>query len=133
MDMRKYGSGFVRAEDLHDGPREETIINVYVHEKYDCPVLEFESGDRVLVNNSSTRALNKAYGYQSEDWHGHTVSLSPESYLKDGETKETVKVTPISSRDGDGSNGSPQRIAPANLPAPVKRGVAEDLKDDLPY
>ena len=46
MDMRKYSSGPIKPDDVRDGPRQEKIVNVYEHEKYGCPVLEFESGDR---------------------------------------------------------------------------------------
>jgi hypothetical protein len=30
MNMRKYGSAFVKPEDVRDGPRQETIVNVYL-------------------------------------------------------------------------------------------------------
>jgi hypothetical protein len=116
MDMRKYTSGFIRPEDLNDGPRQERIINVYISDKYDYPVLEFESGDQL-----SGRALVRAYGFESEDWRGHVVELSLGTYTnKDGETKETVVLKPISQREG-GSNGGPQRVDPAKLPAPLKK------------
>ena len=60
MDTRKYGSGFVKPEDVRDGPRQEKIINVYISEKYDCLVLDLESGDQLSLNNTTTRVMNRA-------------------------------------------------------------------------
>jgi hypothetical protein len=134
MDVRKYTSGVVMPEDLHDGPRQERIINVYISEKHDVPVLEFESGDQLFAWPNIGRVLVRAYGYESADWVGHTVELSLGTYTdrKSGETKETIIIKAISSRDGS-NNGGPRRVDPAKLPAPVQRTPSQDLDDDLPY
>lgn len=128
-DMRKYTSGLVRPEDLRDGPRQERIINVYISEKFDVPVLVFESGDEMLAFASSGRALAKAYGYESDDWRGHVVELSLGSYVdkKDGETKETIVLKAITPRDGS-SNGGLQRTDPAKLPK-----SKDDLDETIPF
>jgi hypothetical protein len=136
MDMRKYTSGFIRPEDLHDGPRQERIINVYISEKHDCPVLEFESGDQLIVfsNSSNVRALARAYGFDSNDWLGHVVELSFGTYTnKDGEAKETVTLKPISLREGVASNvgETPKCVIP---PAPsAKRTLGDDMDDEIPF
>jgi hypothetical protein len=49
MDMKKYTSSLILPEDLHDGPRKEVIINVYISEKHDVPVLVFESGNELFA------------------------------------------------------------------------------------
>src|SRR5262245_31023958 len=107
MDMTKYTSGFIMPDDLRDGPRRERIVNVYQSDKHSAFVLDLESGDQLMVwhNSPNARALRRAYGRNSEDWLGHVVDLSVGTYVKDGETKETVVLTPISSRDGNGANG----------------------------
>jgi len=132
-DMRKYTSGFITPDDVRNGPIEARIINVYISEKHEVPVLELESSDQFMAWPSNGRKLARAYGFQSEDWVGHLIRLELGTYVnKDGESKETVNLTPISSRDGN-SNSGPQRVDPAKLPAPVQRTPSQDLDDDLPY
>jgi hypothetical protein len=129
-NMKKYTTGLILPDDVRNGARQERIINVYVSEKFDVPVLVFESGDEFLVWPSNGRVLARAYGFESEDWRGHVVELSLGSYVdkKDGETKDTVILKTISSRDGNGSNSGPQRVDPANLPK-----LSDDLSDDVPF
>jgi hypothetical protein len=127
-DMRKFASGLIRPEDLHDGSRQERIINVYISEKYKVPILTFESGDELIAWNNIARALVRSYGYEDTDWVGHVVELSLGNYTnKDGETKENIVLKPISSRDC-GSNGGPQRVDPAKLPKPK-----DDMDDEIPF
>jgi hypothetical protein len=134
VDMRKYTSGFIMPDDVRDGSRQERIINVYISEKHHCPVLEFESGDQLIAWPSVGRPLVRAYGCESDDWLGHTVELSHGTYIdkKTNEEKGTVVLKAISPRDGS-NNGGPQRVDPAKLPAPVKRGIEEYDPDDMPY
>jgi hypothetical protein len=135
VDVRKYISGPIMPEHLHDGPRTERIISVYINEKHDVPVLEFESGDMLFAWGRIGQTLARAYGYETDDWRGHTVKLSLGSYVdkKTGETKENIVLETISSRDGDG-NGNSGWVDPAKLPAPVaKRSLKDDMDDDLPY
>jgi hypothetical protein len=130
VDVRKYTSGFVMPDDLRDGPRQERIINVYISEKHNVPVLEFESGDQLLAWPSIGRVLARAYGYETDDWRGHTVELSLGTYTdKNGEAKDTIILKAISSRDGS-ANGGPQRVDPAKLPPPV---AAKDMDDEIPF
>jgi hypothetical protein len=135
VDVRKYTSGVVMPEDLRDGPRTERIISVYINEKHDVPVLEFESGDQLFAWPSIGRVLARAYGYETDDWRGHIVKLSHGTYpdRKTGETKDTIIIEAVSSRDGTGNSGA-QRMDPAKLPAPVaKRTIADDLSDEMPF
>jgi hypothetical protein len=135
VDMRKYTSGPIMADDVRDGPRIERIISVYISEKHDVPVLELESGDTFMAWPSNGRKLARAYGFNSDDWRGHVIQLELGSYVdkKTGETKETVDLTPISSRDGNAGDG-PQRIDPGKLPAPLKKhALKEDLDDSIPF
>jgi len=139
VDMRKYTSGLIMADDVRDGPRIEKIISVYISEKHDVPVLELESGDTFMCWPSNGRKLAKAYGYNSDDWRGHTIQLELGSYVdrKTSETKETVDLTPISTRDGNGKDGTPPRTDPAQLPAPITRHADKDdddsFKDSIPF
>jgi hypothetical protein len=134
VDMRKYTSGPIMADDVRDGPRIERIVSVYISEKHDVPVLELESGDTFMAWPSNARKLARAYGFNSDDWRGHVIQLELGHYTtKDGETRETVDLTPISSRDGS-NNGGPQRADPAQLPAPLhKHADKDDMGDEIPF
>jgi hypothetical protein len=134
-DMRKYGSGFIKPDDVRDAPLQAVIVNVYISEKYSRPVLELDTGDQFTVNNTNARVLIKAYGFEDTDWRGHTVKLSL-GYYKDWnkdppEEKETVTLEAVSSRDGPGANGSAQRIDPAKLPTLPKK--PDDMDDSIPF
>jgi|SRR6516164_3095818 hypothetical protein len=118
-DMRKYASGLLRPEDLHNGPRQEKIINVYISEKLNAPILTFESGDEMVAWNNIARGLVRAYGNQDSDWIGHIIELSIGTYTnKDGDIKENILVKAISSRDQKEE---------------VKQPIAKDLDDEIPF
>jgi hypothetical protein len=131
MDMRKYGSAFIRPEDVRDGPRQERIVNVYLSEKYSCPVLEFESGDQLLLNVTNTRVMNRAYTTESDNWLDQVVELSLGHYTdRRGDApkeKETVVVRPISVRQPSPENGV-SRTSQTALKPPVR-----ELDDDPPF
>jgi hypothetical protein len=129
VDIRKYASGIITAEDVREGPIEAHIVNAYISEKHECLVLELDTGDQFYLWAGKGRALARAYGHESNDWRGHLVRFEHATYTdrKDGATKETVNVTPVSSRDGNA--GGPQRIDPANLPKPIEK----DLDDSIPF
>jgi len=135
VDMRKYTSGFITPDDVRDGPIVARIVSVYISEKHDVPVLELDTGDQFLAWPSNGRKLARAYGYQSDDWIGHTIQLELGTYVdrKTNETKETVNLTTVSSRDDNADNGTPQRTDPNKLPAPVKRPLKDDLDDSIPF
>src|SRR5262245_45203353 len=80
-DMRKYASGLIRPEDLHDGPRQERIVNVYVSDKFKAPILVFESGDELIAWSNIARVLTRNYGSEDTDWIGHVVELSVGTYI----------------------------------------------------
>jgi len=112
-DMRRYASGLLRPEDLNGGSREEKIVNVYVSEKLNAPILTFESGDEMVAWNQICRVLTRAYGYEDSDWIGHTIELSIGHYTnKDGEQKENIQVKPITSRDQKGEVTPPRNQDP---------------------
>jgi len=130
VDIRKYASGFITADDVREKPIEAHIINTYISEKHDCLVLELDSGDQFYVWPGKGRALTRAYGFESTDLIGHLVRFEHGTYTdrKDGQIKETVNVVPVSSRDGGGDG--PKRADPATLPKPA---LNDDLSDDVPF
>jgi hypothetical protein len=126
MDMRKYSSAVIRPEDLHSGARVEKIINVFEHEKHNCAVLEFESGDQLFLWNNLARVLNRAWGYNSEDWLGLEVEVSLGHYTDKRDNppteKECVNIRAVS--PAPGASGSAPKPALSN---------ARDMDDNIPF
>jgi len=106
MDMRRYGRGFVTLDDVRNGPRQEKIVAVTINERFNCPELEFESGDVFSLNVFNTRVMNRAYGPESDYWIGQIVELRLGHYIdnKDGQKKETVTLHPVSVRQPSGDD-----------------------------
>jgi hypothetical protein len=126
MDTRKYGSIFIKPDDVRDGPRQERIIAVLENTKYDCLQLELESGDQFSLNMGNTRALQKAYGFESNNWLDAVIELSLGHY-KDWGTdteKETVVLRPVSPRKSSPDNGG------TKAPRPSAR---DELNDEIPF
>src|SRR5262249_24163829 len=126
MDMRKYGAGPVRPEDVRDGPRREKIADVSISEKYDCPVLHFESGDQFMLFGNA-RTMCRAYTTDSNKWLDQEVELSLGHYTDNkGEEKETVVLTPISVLQPSADNGGTK----AQAALPSRR---DELDDEIPF
>jgi hypothetical protein len=127
MDMRKYSTDFIKPDHVRDHPLQAVIINVFISEKTNRPVLDLESGEQFTVNATNSRALCKAFGNDSDGWINQTIELSLGTYRDwssaSHQEKETVVVKAISSREG--TNGG-QRTDPA-LPAPPADG------DEIPF
>jgi hypothetical protein len=129
MDMRKFGSGFIKPDDVRDGPRRKKIINIHESDKYGCPVFEFEGGDQFSLNATNNRILCKAWGFESDNWLGLELELTLGTYQDwrsdPPEEKETVVVRAISARDPAHGNGE-------KLPAQVV-SRSRDLDDEIPW
>src|SRR4051812_11170939 len=98
MDMRKYTGGFLKPDDVRDGPTSAHIVDVQIGGKFNRPILELDTGRRFSVNETNTAALIEAYGSNSEDWLGHALEFSLGSYedFKTGETKANVAMETLS-------------------------------------
>jgi hypothetical protein len=125
MDMRKYGSGPVKPDDVRDGPRREKVADVSINDRYDCPVLHFESGDSLMLSPPNSRAMCRAYTTDSNKWLEQEVELTLGHYMdKKGEEKETVVLSPISVRQPSADNGGTKAALPSRR---------DDLNDETPF
>jgi hypothetical protein len=128
MDMRKYGVGFVKPEDVRASPRQEKIVDVFIG-RFDCPVLGLESGDQFSLNTTNVRAMNRAYTTESDNWLNQTVKLSLGHYTdysgKEPEEKETVVLTPVSALQPSADNGGTK--------ASLRLSARGDLDDEIPF
>jgi hypothetical protein len=127
MDMRKYGCGPVKPEDVRDGALQEKVIDVSISEKFDAPVLHFESGDSFMLFQTNARVMNRAYTTKSEMWLNQAVELSLGHYTdnRSGEEKEPVVLRPVSELQPSADNGGETKAA---LPSP-----RDDLSDEISF
>jgi hypothetical protein len=125
MDMRKYGAGPVRPEDIREGPLQEKIVDVSISEKFECPALHFETGNQFLLFNANARVMNRAYTTESNNWLGQVIELSLGHYTDNrGEEKETVVLKPVSVLQPSADNGGPKAALPS---------VRDDMDDNIPF
>lgn len=97
MDMRKYSrrSSYIKADDVRDEPRDETIV--FVKEgKFGKPDITFESGKCLSINTTNTEILIDAYGADSDLWIGKQIKLYLGSIRYQGEDNEAVLIKPVS-------------------------------------
>jgi hypothetical protein len=133
MDTRKYSSGVIRPEDLHEGPRVEKIINIFEHEKHGCLVLELENGDQFYCWKNYARILSKAWGYESESWIDQELEFSLGHYT-DKKTdppteKETIDVRAVSPAKPGTNGGAPSKAIAPGRPA----SLHGPMDDDIPF
>ena len=104
--------------------------NVLESTSFNTPslLLDLESGDQFRLNKTNARALQKAWGFESDLWFGLELELSLGTYKdwnKDPpEDRETVVARAVSPRpQGNGT----QVIAP---PRPPLKG---EMDDEIPF
>jgi hypothetical protein len=96
MDMRKYaGSSFLKVEDVRDSTRRDEIVDVTMGD-FDKPVLHLASGDKLSLNATNTKALNRAFGWDSASWAGKTIELYIGQVEFKGQEQDSVLVRSIS-------------------------------------
>ena len=137
MDMRKFGTGFIKPEDVRENPiRARIVIVLEELDKYGQPVIELDTGAQFSLNRTNNDILLRAWGYDSKNWPDQEIEFFHGTY-RDRETdaeKETVKVRPISPAKSATSNNSGTENKPP-LPAPMSRPapLAMDLDDEVPF
>ena len=126
MDLRRYCSGPVRPDDVRNAPRREKIVDVSINDRYECPVLHFESGDSLMLSPPNSRAMGRAYTTKSDMWLNQVVELSLGHYTenKTGMEKETVVLKPISVLQPSADNGGTKAALPS---------LRDDLNDETPF
>jgi hypothetical protein len=113
-------SRFLKVADLqeHGGSIRATITAVEVNEKYKKLDIDLSDGSTLSCNATNTSRLIKAWGAESDDWLNREVELSVGETEYQGQSTETIIVTPLS--------------PPPELPVvkTKKRGGARDDLDE---
>ena len=152
MDMRRYRMGSLTLDDVRDGPHRDRIVNVFHSEKFNCGVLELESGFQFSVYSTNNRILVKAWGHESDDWIGKDLDFELGHYTDwkadPPAEKETIIVRPVSA-SSNAAGGSPKPANSSPRPktkngpvAPSSSGTdnavalpsrRDDLDDEIPF
>lgn len=139
MDIGQFASSWVKPDDVRDGPIVTRIVTVLMNDKLNRPMLELETGNQFTLFERNVDALIRAWGRNTEEWHGYQVELSLETYPvknKDGSTeeKEGVKIRAVSPRKASppDANGNGGVLAARPLP-PTRQQLRDDMADDLPF
>jgi hypothetical protein len=133
MDVSKYmAKAFIKPNDVRV-PKRERIVTVYPSDRYECLVLDFESGDQLSLNPITTRVLGKAYGPESNHWRGHVIELSCGFYNKDGQEKETVVVKPVSLPEHAGADGKSPATTAEEITVQTIKPAPSDLDEEIPF
>jgi hypothetical protein len=113
-------SNCYKAEDIEPGLLiEETISRITTREFDDGstkPIIHFESGKGVVLNQTRLRDLIRVFGSQDSDWIGQKVIISRGDAMFAGKKVPSVALKPIvADRVADESR---QAIAPPSDGAP---------------
>jgi hypothetical protein len=97
MRIDKYlKNNFLNVEDIKaSGPIRGTIAAVTAG-RFEKLNLIFDDGTQVSCNQTSCKALARAYGKESDNWIGKEVEVTLGNILYDGEMSEAILIKPIS-------------------------------------
>src|SRR5262249_10834135 len=124
VNARKWlNSTFLKIEDI-TGPIEKTIIGVRESEKFDRPVLEFNDGTLLTVNQTNLRAVIRAYTEETTEWLDKLVKLLAGEAPYKGEMVPSIILEPISPKVEP--KPTPKSKAKAKVSKP-------DIDDEVPF
>jgi hypothetical protein len=93
MDMRKFaGTAFIKVCDVRDGSLQRTIAEI--REGRFGPEAVF-GDDAITLNQTSVKAMIRAYGPDSKHWHGKRVELVLGKIPFNGVPTDSVIVNPL--------------------------------------
>ena len=121
MDMSRYASsGFIKVEDLTDGPKQKVIIDIE-EGRYDKPVATFEDASKLSLNGTNVGTLIRAFGINDQDWIGQRIELYTGTLRYNGNDNPAVLVRAL----------NPLSAAARTPPKP--QPLRDDLADEIPF
>jgi len=128
MNMTDFvNSNYIKAEDLAANILIEAVIADVKRKEFEengqnvvKPVVTFEDGRQVTLNQTRLAALIRAYGHNSDNWIGKTVVISRGQAQFKGKPVASVKIDPIVAPRIAASRSAPP--LPPPLAAPISQG-----------
>ena len=121
MDMSRYASsGFIKVDDLTDGPEQKLITNVE-EGRYDKPVATFGDGSKLSLNGTNVGTLIRAFGNNDQDWIGQRIELYAGTLRYNGNDNPAVLVRAL--------NPSPAAARTPPKPQPLR----DEMDDEIPF
>lgn len=139
VDARRFASRFIKPDQVRDSPIVTRVVNVFEDERYNRLMLELEIGSQFALNDSNTNILIKAWGADTDAWHGNELSLELGTY-KDWRSdpptdKETVRVRPVTvvteAPTATGNGALSAKPPPARTAA--RPSLKDQLDDSIPF
>ena len=132
-----FPSKYVKAEDLSSGPQTVAIRELVVEEigqgksRESKGVLYFHGRDKGLVLNvTNCRAIEDAYGVETDDWSGKSIELFSTKVPFKGDLVDGVRVRVPKEASAD------ELLSADPVHAPVKpttkAELDEELNDEIP-
>jgi hypothetical protein len=118
-------SNFIKAEDLEEGVIIEARISSVSDREFEekgqatiKPIIRFEDGRGVVLNQTRLREMIKAFGPNPENWVGKTINVLRGTTLYSGRTVPAVEIDVETVPRLEASQPAPQLAAPETSPAP---------------
>jgi hypothetical protein len=137
-------ANYIRAEDLQENVLLEKIICEVKSKDFDedgevvtKPVIAFEDGSQLVLNQTRLRVLLGAYGPNANNWLGKTITISRGKTPYAGKPVPCVVIEPILAARIAAAKASepPARISRRRkAAAPVETvAAATPIDDDIPF
>ena len=119
MDLTKYASNKLsRPKTLESGPQRKTIT-VVEEGKFEKPVVTFEDGTRLSLNETNVSTLIAAFGRTDENWIGQKIELYAGTLRYNGSDNAAVLVRALTS--------------PAAERTPKPQPPRDTMDDEIPF
>ena len=119
--MSKYASsGFIKVEDLEDGPEQKAITTIE-EGKYDKPVVTFDDGSKLSLNATNVSTLINAFGKNDKDWIGKRIELYAGTLRYNGKDNPAVLVRAL------------ETLPAAARTAPEPQPLRGEMDDEIPF
>jgi hypothetical protein len=107
MDMSRYASsGFIKPDDLADGP-EEKLITKIGEGRYDKPVATFDDGSKLSLNGTNVSTLIRAFGTNDTDWLNRRIEVYAGTIRYNGSDNPAVLVRALDPLPAAARKGAP--------------------------
>jgi hypothetical protein len=122
MDISDHlDTGFIKVGHLASGPRQVVIAEVRSGNY--GPDCEFQDGSVLTLNKTNIRALNDAWGRETDNWIGKLVELYIGQTEFQGQKRDSVLVRTI-------SPATPKDQLPPAKPKAERRA---EMDDEIPF
>lgn len=141
------GGAWVKASEIQSGTRAKLVSETVpqpsqfldkngVAKTQDVAKIRFEGGSEPLnisLNRATINALVDAFGEDSANWQGHTLTSETEKVKVAGKTVFALYLLPEGYVKTDDANGYTVIVKKGNEPTPEQAGEGTINVEDIPF